>query len=402
MTAGIGFAQSSYRDFSYPPHNYWKRPLEDRFTKLRGDLESGRLTLDQSGERAFLISLLTALDVPASSQLLVFSTTSLQLRLISPSNPRAIYFSEDLYVGFIPGGRIEIVSVDPEIGGIFYIFDIPRDGRPPRAERSDRCMNCHAGADTQYVPGLIIQSVIPGPGGGTLDAFRREQTGHGVPLEMRFGGWHVTGKHGLTNHWGNLVGRLSTEGLATNRIEAGTRFDFARYPASTSDILAHLLLEHQTGFVNRVLEASYRARSYLHEGNGQVSSEHAAELDRQAGIITRYLFFADEAPLPPDGVEGDAAFKADFLRGRRVTAEGLSLKDFELRTRLFKHRCSYMIYSPVFHGLPNPMKQRVYSRLSEALRLEKPSKEFDYLAPVEKQAIRSILKETMPELREGW
>ena len=31
--------------------------------------------------------------------MLVFSTTSLQLSLISPSNPRALYFGEDMYLG---------------------------------------------------------------------------------------------------------------------------------------------------------------------------------------------------------------------------------------------------------------------------------------------------------------
>ena len=114
------------------------------------------------------------------------------------------------------------------------------------------------------------------------------------------------------------------------------------------------------------------------------------------------MLFADEAPLPPGGVEGDAGYKADFLRTRRATAEGISLKDFDLRTRLFRHRCSYMIYSPVFAGLPAAMKQRVYRRLGNALSLENPDQEYAYLAAAEKLAIRRILKATLADLPGGW
>ena len=116
-------------DVEQPPHNYSQRPLQDRFTKMKDDFEAGRIPLDQSTEQAFLLSLLKVLGVPASSQMLVFSTTSLQLRYITPSNPRALFFNEDLYVGYIPGARLEIVSLDPEAGAVFYIFDIPRGGQ---------------------------------------------------------------------------------------------------------------------------------------------------------------------------------------------------------------------------------------------------------------------------------
>src|SRR4030095_3920387 len=110
-------------------------------------------------------------------------------------------------------------------------------------------MNCHAGGDTGHVPGLVIKSVAPGPGGGSLDSFRREQTGHAVPFEQRFGGWYVTGEGGITNHWGNALGRFS-EGELTRVLNLpGERFSFDRYPVPTSDILPQLVHEHQAGFV---------------------------------------------------------------------------------------------------------------------------------------------------------
>ena len=388
-----------YPAFDQPPHSYWQRPLTDRFTRLKTEIEAGRLTLDTRDEKTFLASLLRALDIPVTSQMLVFSTTSLQLRLITPANPRALFFNEDVYVGYIPGGRIEVVSVDRDLGGIYYIMDIPRGAEPLRAERSNRCMNCHAAEDTAGVPGLVIKSVMPGVTGGSLDSYRRGQTGHGVPLAERFGGWYLTGTQGFTGHLGNLLGRLTPQGMTKIPLEPGTRFDFARYPVATSDILPQLLHEHQIGFVNRAVAASYRTRALGEKGSLDDAAVRA--LDAEARGLTRYLLFADEVPLPSGGVAGDAAFKADFLRPRRVAA-GASLKDFDLHTRLFRQRCSYMIYSAAFGGLPPVMKQRVYRRLGEALNPARPDAEYAYLPPAEKQSIRSILRATLPDLPPGW
>lgn len=395
-------AQPAFDEIYEPPHNYLQRRPADRFTRLKDALESGEVVLDRSSEKAFVVSLLKALDIPVSSQMLVFSTTSLQLSLISPSNPRALYFNEEVYLGYVPGGRVEIVSLDPNLGGIFYILDIAINGASLSIERTGRCMNCHANEDTGHVPGLVVKSVIPGPTGGSLTAYRLAQTGHSIPFAERFGGWHVTGEHAITNHLGNLTGELAAGKLTKLPNPPGQRFRFEKYPAATSDILPQLLHEHQAGFVNRVVEAGYRARTALFIGNGQINAAQAVELDEQARIITRYLLFADEVPLPPGGVGGDETYKQDFRRNRRATADGLSLKDFDLRTHLFKHRCSYMIYSPVFTGLPPEMKQRVYAKLDQALSLKDTNPESAQQPLAEKRAIRAILKATLLDLPEGW
>ena len=82
LVAGMAVAKEPA--FDQAPHDYWQRALGDRFTHLKEAVDAGRVVLDGSGEKAFLLSLLRALEVPASSQMLVFSTTSLQLRLITP------------------------------------------------------------------------------------------------------------------------------------------------------------------------------------------------------------------------------------------------------------------------------------------------------------------------------
>ncbi len=395
-------AETTYKDFDEPPHNYHTAPLKDRFTKLRADLESGRIPLDRTSEKAFVISLLKALDIPASSQMLVFSTTSLQLRFITPRNPRAIFFNDGLYVGYIPGAKIEILSMDPELGAIFYMFDIPSGSRPITVERSERCVNCHTREDTGFVPGLVIKSVIPGPTGGSLKTFRKERTGHDIPFSERFGGWYVTGDRGIAGEWGNIIGHYSGDDIAKTVVKPGELFDFSKYPVATTDILPQLVHEHQAGAANRILQASYRARTAFYHDKDRLTPAHYAELDEQARNVVRYLLFADEVPLPTGGIEGDAAFRTDFVKAARVAPSGASLREFDLHTRLFKYRCSYMIYSPEFQGLPPRMKQQIYIRLREALSVEKPAKDYAYMPAAEKQAIRAILKGTLPDLPAGW
>jgi hypothetical protein len=399
MLAASAFAQSgatAVGAFGEAPHNYWTQP-DDPFAKFRERVESGQLKLDASGsEKEFVIALLKELGVPATSQLWVYSGTSLQSGRISPRNPRAIYFNEEIYVGYVPGGQMEVASLDPDRGAVFYLFNIPRDGESVRFQRSDKCMNCHAG-DAQFkVPGLAVESVIPGPNTGSLDAFRRGLSGHGIPLEERFGGWHVTGAPASLKHHGNMTGNLNGGKLTLTPLPPGTQFDTSKYPVATSDLLAHLIFEHQVGFTNRVTEARYLTRAALAAGKGRLRNEDAKVLGEKADELARYLMFADEAPLPREGVTGDSAFKTDFLRNRKQAPDGTSLKDLDLRTHLFKHRCSYMLYSRVFTTLQPEFKKLVYARLSAAVAEVNPPREFNYLPITEKRAIRTIVGATLP------
>lgn len=388
----------AFADLYAPEHDYWNRPPRDPFTRIKEALEQGRIELDPSSEKAYLTSLLRALDIPAETQTLVFSTTSLQLRLISPRNPRAIYFNEEIYLGYIPGGQIEIVSIDPELGAIFYIFDIPQGGARPTIERSKRCMNCHSDEETRQVPGLVIKSVIPGPTGGSLEAYRRGLSGHGIPLSERFGGWHVTGAEGIGAHWGNQLGRFTPQGIVTSPLVPGEQFDWNLFPVTTSDLLAHMLHEHQAGFVNRAVECHYRLRSLLARGKGRILPADQGQVEQQIDELVRYLLFAEEAALPKGGIAGDPALKTAFLAKRRPNAAGDSLRDFDLQTRLFKHRCSYMIYTDLFQSLPEGFRRRVYQRMDRALAASPVDPNFAYLPPQEKSKIRAILKETLPDI----
>ena len=387
-------------DLDSEPHRYFQRTAVDRFSRRIPELAEGRLPLDRSSERAFLKSLLRALDIPESSQLLVFSNTSLQLSLINPDNPRALYFSDDLYLGYVPGGKIEVATIDAELGAVFYIFDIPRSDSRVVVERARRCMNCHANEDTLKVPGLSVKSVAPGPGGGSLDTFHPGQSGHTQPLAERFGGWYVTGTGGFDGHWGNRMGRLYQGELSATPLEPGTRFSFERYPVATSDLLAHLLHEHQVGGVNRLIRAQYRFRELHHRNGGSVPQALPPDLETELADLLGYLLFAQEAPIPASGIPGNPAFREGFARNRKVV-DGHSLKDLDLQTRLLRFRCSYLIHTPFFEGLDADLRRRILRDLDHALSPEKRNAASRHLSDSEAAVIRTILRATVPGFPNG-
>jgi hypothetical protein len=376
-------------DFEGPEHAYFESTPRDSFTTIIPSIERNLLGLDVSNETEYLGGLLKALNIPESSQVLVYSATSLQLAFISLGQPRAIYFNDDVYVGHVRGGRIEVISIDPNLGAIFSIFDIPRSkGQATVVERSGRCMNCHANDSTGKVPGVVIKSVIPGPNNGALDSFRRDQLGHQVPLAERFGGWHVTGADAFEAHRGNQTGRYVDGKIVTSPAKVGDFADLSVYLRSTSDILPLLVMEHQAAFSNKLTELVYRWR----EARGSAAER---VLNQQIDAFVRYALFADEAKLPSGGFVGDADFRRDFAAAGRKDSQGRSLRDFDLKTRLFRYRCSYMIDSAHFRGIPAPLRERIFARMRQALDPATPDPEYAYLPPGEKAAIIEILRATM-------
>ena len=79
-------------NYENEPINYSKTAPEDAVTRLQQRLAAADIQLP-GDEKEILRLLLVELDVPISSQLLVFSRTSLQRDRISPTNPRALYYS---------------------------------------------------------------------------------------------------------------------------------------------------------------------------------------------------------------------------------------------------------------------------------------------------------------------
>ena len=330
----------------HPAIGYNLRPPRNAVTAAAGVTESFRF-----GEKSgYLRSVLDALDVPIESQIVVFSKTSLMQRIITPGNPRNIYFNDTVAVGWVPGEPfVEIAAHDAELGTIFYTIAQNRFQRP-QFDRTNACLTCHESLNAGGVPGMLVRSIHPDPEGRPIRSLGDFITDHRSPFAERWGGWYVTGKRLPPKHLGN------------------TTF------AGNSDVVALMVFDHQMHAMNLLTRAGWDARLALHERKPELLPELAKEL-------ADYLLFVGETPLP-GRIEGASEFAEKFA------ARG-PLREFDLERRLFRVPCSYMIYSPAFDALPAPMREAVYRRMWDVLAR---------FPRVDRAAVVRILRETKKDL----
>jgi hypothetical protein len=318
-----------------PLDGYGKGEFDNPVTRLKASVND-------------LPGLLRALDINADSQALVFSKTSFQASKIGPRNPRAIYFNDEAAVGWVRGGEgIEVAAFDRHQGTVFYTFS---EGRFTRREE---CLHCHNGPATAGVPGIFIGSVFP-DAAGNPSRDRAIITDHRTPFAERWGGWYVNAARGHEADRSNAVAMDPAEPHQLTPLSL--KFTPAGYLSPTSDIVALMTFEHQTQMTNLLTRLNWEARMGL-------------PVDADLDAVVRYMLFKDEAPLR-EPVEGVSTFSKTFPgRGPR-DRRGRSLRDFDLRTRLFRYPLSYMIYSAAFDALPEEMRGRIYGRIRESCSAE--------------------------------
>ena len=390
---------------AHPAIQYLQTRPDDPVSRLSAELERGTITLDfRVDGTGYLASVLRHLGVTADSQGLVFSKTSSQAAKISPRNPRAIYFADDVAVGFVPGGEVlELAARDARQGVSFYTLDNQSQARPALTRR-EACLRCHYGPATGGVPGMFVSSVFPSAT-GTPYADGAIVTDHRTPFGDRWGGWYVNGRHGEARHRGNAVAPnparpdvLETVG-AQNLPNLAGRIDPKRYLSPVSDIVALLTFEHQTQMTNLITRLGWEARIAHHD-----SRSAAITPALQSGIdaLVAYMLFADEAPLG-DPVEGVSSFTRTFAERGPRDHKGRSLREFDLRTRLFRYPLSYMVYDAAFDALPGPILDQVYRRLFDVLTgKDDNSRAFARLTRADRSSILEILKETKSTLPAYW
>jgi len=395
----IAVRKQGYVPFSDAPINYLSDALTDPVAKLQQRVSRGEVNLAYEPAHGYLKSVLDALDIPVSSQTLVFSKTSFQFRKISPETPRALYFNDDVYVGQVHEGKaLEIVSFDPMQGAIFYLLDERKSEQPVFQRAELDCTQCHVAASTRGVPGVLLRSIYPNPTGTQATHSTSFITGQDSPLQERWGGWFVTGTVGRQTHMGNAVVQDKEHPEQLGR-SGSLNFDASAYLTRHSDVVAHLVLAHQTQMHNLITLTNYQTRLALDAG--PLTDETRKQYEGPAEELLRYLLFANEAPLS-DRVKGDAGFTEEFRSRGPRDARGRSLRDFDLRKRIFKYPCSYLIYSAAFDTLPAPAKEYVYHRLLEILTGRDQSPEFAKLTGKDRRAILEILLATKPGLPEEW
>jgi hypothetical protein len=405
-------------EFDGPPINYAKQAANNPVSRLQDRLGAGQTSLEHEDHFGYLRSLLSELEVPESSQMLVFTKTSLQSRRIWPQKPRSIYFNDDVYVGFCQAGDvIEISVADPELGAVFYTLDQEKVDKPSFRRQTDNCLICHGSSSTQNIPGHLVRSLYPDPQGQPILSAGSFRIDHTSPFKQRWGGWYVTGTHGDMQHLGNMIirGRQVPDPIdnssGLNLKELPSSVDPSRYLSPHSDIVALMVLEHQTQGHNLITRANFLSRTALYQEQELNRSLNKPQDERWESTTSRikdaceplvkYLLFHNEAKLT-DKVSGTSGFAEEFqARGPR-DAQGRSLRDLDLERRLFRHPCSYLVYSSSFRQLPNEVQSYVWQRLWDILNGRDSSKEFAHLSAQDRQAILQILRETHPELPDYW
>jgi hypothetical protein len=392
-------------DAEYPSIRYAQTEPTDRIAELRTSLASGaaRLAFGAAG-RGWLDPLLAALEIDPASQVLVFSRTSLQSRRIHPSTPRAIYFNDDVYVAWVRDGPIEIAATDPRLGVNYYLLE--QTPAAPAFEREfSRCLSCHDSYSLSGggVPRFIVGSGYTGANGELVSHEGWILVTDRTPFKSRWGGWSVTGRHGAEVHLGNVIIRdladfQRLEELRVGNIEAlDGLFDVRPYRATTSDIVALLVLEHQVNAQNEIVRFSWDARTALAADAGAAPSPATLErIEAAAEPLLETLLFVDAIDYTSP-VSGSPQFVAQFAARAARDGQGRSLRDLDLVTRLFKYPLSYTIYSPSFDALPETAKALLYRRLAAILRGVDGGAAFAGIAAADRAAILDILTATKPD-----
>jgi hypothetical protein len=369
-------------------------------TAINAQLKNGNVKMAfRDDGMGYLQSVLDTLNVPVESQVLVFSKTSFQAPRIAPRTPRALYFNDDITVGFVQTGDVvEVTSLDPKQGVIFYSLD-QEEVAKPRFERRDTCLQCHQSGGTLGIPGLVVRSVVPETSGYPMFQAGTKITDHRSPIEDRWGGWYVTGKS-TGKHMGNqaAVDRDKPESMK----EITARFDGGRYLTPNSDVVALMVLEHQTQMINLIVRVNFEVRHALHHQQsmnqifgdpaGTQSDSTKRRIREAAAELVDYMLFVEETPLK-EPIVGSSGFAEMF-------AKKGPLRQFDLKTRMFRTPCSYMIYSAAFDGMGAEALDAVYRRLHQVLMGASGNAAHDRLTLTDRRNILRTLQETKKGLPE--
>ncbi len=408
---GGTFGESS----EHPAIRYSATPARDPVALLSSQIQDGRTQLSFDPDNGYLRSVLDALRVPIESQVAVFSGTSSQAAVINARNPRALYFNDAVAVGWVRGGDIlELAAVDPTQGVIFYTLDQRPADRPALRRADQTCLTCHLTWDTRGVPGLIVMSVFSVPGETDKYSYASGAfSDHRSAFTERWGGWYVTGTLPQVRHLGN-----DTNLAVPNRQPSAARplqslnglFDPRGFLSPHSDVAALMVLEHQATMTNLITRTGWEARVADHAAGMRAplpaAPARAAAVDRVHDAVVElvdYMLFVDEAPFP-GSIAGSSAFNQTFANQGPRDRQGRTLRELDLKRRLMRYPCSYLIYSEAFDSMPPSAKEAVYQRLWSVLSGEETAAPYARLSRADRTAIVEILLETrkgLPDVFRG-
>ncbi len=223
-------------------------------------------------------------------------------------------------------------------------------------------------------------------------------------------------------HLGNIMAPLVREPMNREHAYRGSlpslsgMFDTSLYPTDKSDIVALLVLEHQVSVHNLIIHANYKSRWLLAKEPPEAVGADAAgdtalhwadlpgpvqlRLGAMVEPLVRGMLMVDAAPLPGP-MAGNSGYAAQFGgRGPR-DPQGRSLRDLDLKTRVFRYPMSFLIYTEGFDSLPLSVREHVYQRFVEVLTGRDHTSAYRQLAPAGRQAALEILQATKPEFAQA-
>jgi hypothetical protein len=416
-------------DAEYPVIAYSDVARDNRIWRLQQRLDSGEVKLQWEPGYGYLRSLLQALQINPDSQVLVFSRTSLQIEHISPRTPRAVYFNDDTYVGYVQNSPlIELTAIDARKGAVFYAFDNRTDYPPAFEREGGRCLTCH---DTYAMGGggvprvMVLSTPVDDPA-DTRNATAGEDVDDTTPFGRRWGGWYVTGSTGTRTHLGNLPLREGRGGEKLRELRAGSHnidslrawFDTRITLTDQSDVVALTVLEHQTELQNQITRVGYKVSTILARDGDAALASASAGAGSRSGVLRSWediapndherlqqmmeplvqaLFLHKAAPFE-DRMVGRSGFAERFAALGPRDSKGRSLRELDLQQRLFRYPLSYLVYSEQFDALPAYARDYVDARIVEVLQGRDTTGLTAALTAAQRTAITEILIDTKPRL----
>jgi hypothetical protein len=392
-------------DRAYPGIAYAAGAEGNAIADLLEKLETGDITIAYEAPRGYLDSLLEAMDISPTSQVLVFSRTSLQAPYISSKTPRAIYFNDHTYVAWVQGSeRLEVLTIDSRRGPVFFTVH-NASGKPLAVEREGiRCMACHDSAGMR-LGGVPKVQLLSSPVDGQVNPPLRDgpvEVTHATAIEDRWGGWFVSGSLGSQLHVGNLPLAGAPDPTVRNIHNRSNLnglqgyIDATPYLTDKSDIVALLTLEHQAYVQNLITSTRYEVSTISAVADARrwsdLQPEQQAALQPSLDRLVAAITFQDERKLLGH-IRGGAGFEAPFMARGPADAKGRSLREFDLRRRTYRYPLSYLIYSKQFDDLPAALKDHVYRRIVAAFHTPSGDESLD----ADRKAALEILAATKSE-----
>ena len=262
---------------------------------------------------------------------------------------------------------------------------------------------------SENIPGLAVRSVYPMADGYPDLREGTFLTSDQSPIQERWGGWYVTGRHGKLRHMGNAITQR-TDNVSVLDRERGANtltlrhsFDTKPYLTSHSDIVALLVLEHQARVHNLITKAAFGVKDALRDEGlmneaFKEKGRRESTMRRIANVcepLVRALLFSGAVELNTP-IIGTAGFEEQFSARGPKDGQGRSLYQLDLTKRLLRYSCSYLVYSEAFEGMPLEARQQLARRFTAILDNSDRSTAFSHLSSTDRQAIRTILEETKP------